>query len=156
MTVSTKIKQLLDKQNIGYQILEHSIAYTAMEIAGAQHVPGKQLIKSVIVKADGQYLMCVLPAIHLIDFDKLKKVTGAKKIELAKEKDVQKLFPEYEVGAEPPFGQLYGLYVYVDKLLQENEEIVFNAGTHTDMIKIKWKDFEKLTKPRLADFGVHI
>ena len=156
MTVSAKIKELLDKQHIGYQILEHSIAYTAMEIAGAQHVPGKQLIKSVIVKADGQYLMCVLPAIHLIDFDKLKKVTGAKKIELAKEKDIQKLFPEYEVGAEPPFGQLYGLYVYVDKLLQENEEIVFNAGTHTDMIKIKWKDFEKLTKPRLADFGVHI
>lgn len=156
MVVSSKVKQYLDKEHIGYQILEHSIAYTAMEIAGAQHVPGKQMIKSVIVKADGKYLMCVLPAIHLIDFDKLKKVTGAKKVELAKEKDLEKLFPDYDIGAEPPFGQLYGLQVFVDKLLQENEEIVFNGGTHTDMIKIKWKDFVKLTKPKIADIGTHI
>jgi Ala-tRNA(Pro) deacylase len=156
MSISTKVKEYLDREHVGYQILQHSLAYTAMEIAGAQHVPGKQLIKSVIVKADGNFFMCVLPAIHLIDFDKLKKITGAKDIQLAKEREISELFPDYEMGAEPPFGQLYSLRVFVDKMLEENEEIVFNAGTHTDMIKIKFKDFIRLTKPTIADFGTHI
>ena len=156
MAIATKVKKFLDKEHIGYQILEHSLAYTAMEIAGTQHVPGKQMIKSVIVKADGKFIMCVLPAIHLVDFKKLKKITKAKELDLAQETEVGKLFPEFELGAEPPFGQLYGLTVYVDKMLQENDEIVFNAGTHTDMVKMKYQDFLRLTKPIVADFGTHI
>jgi len=156
MSISAKIKNYLDKEHIGYQILEHSLAYTALEIAGTQHVPGKNLIKSVIVKADGQYVMCILSAIHMIDFDKLKKLTGAKQLDLAKEKEVADLFPEYETGAEPPFGQLYGLKVYVDKIVTEDNEIVFNAGTHTDMLKIKYTDFARLANPIVGEFGKHI
>jgi Ala-tRNA(Pro) deacylase len=156
MAASMKIKDLLEKEKIGYQLLEHETAYTAMEIAGSQHVPGRQFVKSVIVNADGKFLMCVLPAIHKVDFEKLKKATGAKEIHLAEEKEFADLFPDYEVGAEPPFGQFYGLKVYVDKILDENEEIVFNAGTHTDLIKIKFRDFLRLANPTIVDFGVHV
>ena len=156
MNASSKIKGYLEKEKIGYQLLEHDVAYSAMEIAGAQHIPGRQFVKSVIVNADGKFVMCVLPAIHLVDLDKLKKVLKAKEVHLANEKEIAKLFPDYEVGAEPPFGELYGLKVFLDKILEENEEIAFNAGTHTDIIKIKFRDFMRLAKPIVAEFGTHI
>lgn len=156
MGVTLKIKDYLEKEHIGYQTLEHDTAFTAQEIAGAQHIPGREFVKSVIVAADGQFVMCVLPAIHRIDFDKLKRVLGASDVHLADEAQLAELFPEYEVGAEPPFGQPFGLKVYADKILEENEEIAFNAGTHTDSIRIKFKDFIRLAKPTLADIGVHI
>lgn len=156
MTISTKVKGYLEQEHVGYQILEHSLAFTAMEIAGAQHVPGKQFIKAVIVKADGQYIMCVLSSTHRIDFDRLKKLTKSQDIFLAKESEIADLFPDYELGAEPPFGQLYGLKVYVDEEVPENDEIIFNAGTHTDAVKIKYRDFKRLVKPIVADFGVHL
>lgn len=156
MTITQKVKNYLDKKHIGYQILQHSLAYTAMETAGSQHVPGKQLIKSVIVKADGKYIMCVLSSNHLINFDKLKKITKSKEAFLATETEVESLFPDCEVGAEPPFGELFGLEVIVDRAVSENEEIVFNAGTHTDAVKIKYQDFARLTKSKEANFGEHI
>lgn len=156
MAIAEKIIKYLDQKHVGYQILQHALAYTAMETAGAQHIPGKQLIKSVIVKADGKYIMCVLPSIHIINFDKLKKITQSKEIYLATEDEIKNLFPDFEVGAEPPFGDLFGLEVYVDRAVSENEEIVFNAGTHTDTLKIKYKDFTLLTKSKEANFGIHI
>ena len=156
MSVSQKIKAYLDKENVGYQVLEHSLAYTAMEIAGSQHVPGRQVIKTVIVKADNKFVMCVLPAIHYIDLYKLQDILKTKNVQLATEEEISKLFPEYEVGAEPPFGHLYNLPVYADKVLEVDEDIVFNAGTHTDMIKIKWKDYQRLAKPTIVDIGIHV
>ncbi len=156
MAISSKVKEYLDKEGVKYEVAEHPLAYTATEIAGSQHVPGKQMIKSVIVKCDGEFVMCVLPAIHLIDFEKLKVTTGAKDLKLADEHDIAKLFPDYEIGAEPPFGQLYGLKVFADKLLEEDSEIVFNAGTHTDVVKIKFEDFKRLTNPVIAEIGTHI
>jgi len=156
MSISPKLKTFLDKEKVGFQILEHSPAYTAMEIAGSQHVPGRQMVKSVIVKADDKFVMCVLPAIHYIDLDKLKKTLNAKKIELAAEDEIAKLFPDFEVGAEPPFGQLYGIKVLVDKVLDEDNEIVFNAGTHTDMVKMKFADFKRIVNPVLVEIGVHV
>lgn len=156
MAITQKVKNYLDEKHIGYQILKHSLTYTAMETAGAQHVPGKQLIKSVIVKADGKFIMCVLSSNHLINFDKLKKSTQTKEVYLATEAEIEALFPECEVGAEPPFGELFGLDVLVDRAVSENEEIVFNAGTHTDTVKIKYKDFVRLTKSKEANFGEHI
>ncbi len=156
MGISPKIKNYLEKEKVSYQVLEHSLAYTAMEIAGSQHIPGRQVIKSVIVKSNGSFIMCVLPAIHYLDMDKLKAATGKKNLEMATEDDLTKLFPDYEVGAEPPFGHLYGLKVFADKILEEDEEIVFNAGTHTDMIKIKLKDYIRLAKPQFSDIGIHI
>lgn len=156
MTISKKIKDYLEKEQIEYETSAHALAYTAAEVAGTQHIPGKQMVKSVIVKANDSFLMCVLPAIHLVDFEKLKKVTGSQNLSLASEGDLVQLFPEYEVGAEPPFGHLYGLKVYSDKLLEEDQEIVFNAGTHTDVIKIRYADFKRLVNPVVAEIGTHI
>lgn len=156
MAIAEKVKDYLDQKHVAYQILEHSLAFTAMEIAGAQHIPGKQLIKAVIVKADNKYLMCVLPSDRMINFDSLKKITQSKDIFLASEAELKKLFPGYEIGTEPPFGDLFGLEVFVDRTVSENEEIVFNAGTHTDTVKIKYCDFKKLTKSTEANFSMHI
>lgn len=156
MGISIKLKKFLEQNKVGFEVLQHPLAYSAMESAGSVHISGKQLIKSVIVKADGDFLMCVLPAIHLVDFDKLKQVVKAKDVQLAKEQEISKLFPEYPIGAEPPFGNLYGLKVYMDKDIQDHDEIVFNAGTHTDMVKMKYKDFQRLVQPIIADIGVHV
>jgi len=156
MAISAKIKEYLEKERVHFEVAEHPLAYTATEVAGSQHVPGKQMVKSVIVKKNNSFLMCVLPSIHLIDFEKLRKIVGGDDLSLADEKDLQTLFPEYEVGAEPPFGHLYGLQVYADKLLEDDEEIVFNAGTHTDVVKIRWSDFKRLVDPIIAEIGSHI
>lgn len=156
MSASSKIKAYLENEKISYQILEHDPAYSAMEIAGSQHIPGRQFVKTVIVNGDGKFIMCILPAIHLIDLEKLKSLLKVQEIRLASEQEVARLFPDYEVGAEPPFGEHYGLKVYLDKILEENEEIAFNAGTHTDIMKIKFRDFIRLAKPTIAEFGTHI
>jgi len=156
MTISAKVKKYLDENGIDYQVADHPLAYTAAEVAQSKHIPGKQMIKAVIVKSGDAFIMCVLPAIHMVDFEKLKSVLGDNELELAEEEELSRLFPEYELGAEPPFGHLYGLKVFVDKILEEEDEIVFNAGTHTGVIKMKLKDFLKLTEPELADIGTHI
>ncbi len=156
MTVPKKIREYLDKERVGYQLLEHSRAFTATEVAGAQHVPGRQMIKSVIVKADDQFVMCLLPAIHYLDIDKFKEISGAKQVRLAHEEEMSKLFPDCEIGSEPPFGALYGIKVYADKFLEEDNEVAFNAGTHSDMIKMKFKDVQRLSQPVFVEIGVHI
>lgn len=156
MNASAKIIDFLKKSNVSYEVLEHPPAYTAMEIAGKQHIPGRMVVKSVIVNADGKVVMCVLPAIHMIDFDSLRAVTGAKHLRLATEEELSQIFPDFDIGAEPPFGQIYGLPVFVDKYLENDSDIVFNAGTHTDMIKINYQDYIRLAKPTVAEFGTHI
>jgi len=127
-----------------------------MEIAQAQHIVGRDVIKAVIIKTNDKLLMCVLPATHLIDFTKLKAALNTNDIQLATEGQVAMLFPNFEVGAMPPFGQLANLKVYADKSLEENESVVFNAGSHREMIKIKFKDYLRLVKPTFADIGKHI
>lgn len=156
MAISPKLKAFLDKEKVSYEVLQHSTAFTAQEVAGAQHVPGKQAIKSVIVKVDGKFVMVVLPAIHLLDLKKLKDAAHAKEATLASEGDLAKLFPDYDIGAEPPFGQLYGLEVYADKDLDPNLSVIFNAGTHTDTVKIKYADYLRIVKPKIVPIGKHI
>lgn len=155
MAIAQKVKDYLDEKNVNYQILQHARTYTAMETAGAQHVPGKQLVKSVIVKADDKFIMCILSSNHLINFDKLKKLIHAQDVYLATEEEVEALFPEFEIGAEPPFGDLFGLDVYIDRAVSENDEIVFNAGTHTDAVKIRYLDLVRLTNSKEGNFGEH-
>jgi Ala-tRNA(Pro) deacylase len=133
--------------------IKHSAAYTAQEIAASAHVPGKELAKTVMVKIDGQMAMAVLPASFRVDFKDLKDLAGAKKVELASEQEFKKLFPECEVGAMPPFGNLYDMAVYVANPLPEDEEIAFNAGSHTELIRLPYKDFQKLAKPTVGDFA---
>lgn len=148
-----KLKEFLGKNKVKYVTLSHSEAYTAQEIASSAHIPGKELAKTVIVKIDGKMAMAVLPASKRVYFDLLKKATGAKKVELATEGEFQDLFPECEIGAMPPFGNLYEMDVFVDESLREDEEIAFNAGSHTELIRLSYKDFESLVKPKVVKFS---
>ena len=148
-----KLKEFLDKNKVKYVAISHSKAYTAMEIAAAAHIVGKELAKTVMVKIDGRMAMAVLPASHRVDLDLLQKAAKAKKVEIADEAEFKGLFPDCELGAMPPFGNLYGLDVYTAKSLAEDEEIAFNAGSFTELIKLAYQDYEKLVKPVLGKFS---
>ena len=151
-----KLRNFLDEQGVRYVLIVHSPAYTAQEIAASAHIPGKKLAKTVMAKVDGKMSMFVLPATHNLDLEKCKTEMKAKEIELATEEEFKYLFPECEIGAMPPFGNLYGLPVYACKELAENDEIAFNAGSHRELIKLPYKDFEKLVKPTIFDVSMRM
>lgn len=151
-----RLKEFLDDSNIKYATISHSIAYTAPEIAAAAHIPGKYLAKTVIVKIDGKMAMAVLPSTHKVNFHVLREACGATEVELASEGEFKDLFPECEVGAMPPFGNLYGVEVLVAQTLAEDDEIAFNAGSHTELIKLVYNDFEELVKPKVVKFSERI
>jgi Ala-tRNA(Pro) deacylase len=127
--------------------------FTAQEIAASAHIPGKELAKTVMVKIDGKMAMAVLPASYRIDFDLLQGATGASTIELASEEEFEDLFPDCEVGAMPPFGNLYGMDVFAAASLAEDTDIAFNAGSHSELIRLPYKDFEKLVGPKVLQFS---
>ena len=149
---TTKVREFLDSHHTRYVVIGHSRAYTAEEIASSAHISGKEMAKTVIVKIDGKMAMAVLPASYKIDFDRLKESTGAKRVELADEEEFKYLFPDCEIGAMPPFGNLYALPVYVAERLREDEEIAFNSGSHTELFQMQYKDFEKLVQPKVIEF----
>ncbi|ACJ19993.1 aminoacyl-tRNA deacylase [Coxiella burnetii] len=144
-----KLKEFLDKNKVKYVTINHSPAYTAQEIAEISHVSAKKLAKCVIAKIDDKLAMVVLPGDDKVDFDKLKQKTGAHKAELASEYEFQERFPGCELGAMPPFGNLFDMKVYLSKELSEEKEIVFNAGTHSQLLKLSYEDYEKLVKPTI-------
>jgi Ala-tRNA(Pro) deacylase len=144
---STRLKQYLDEKGVKYVTIKHSRAYTAQEIAASMHVPGQELAKTVLVKLDDKMVMVVLPANLAVDLHLLKDCTGARKAELAKEEEFRELFPDCELGAMPPFGNLYNLPVYVDTSLARDREIVFNACSHTEAIRMGYADYERLVSP---------
>ncbi len=148
-----KLKDFLDSKDIKYVTISHSTAYTANEVAASAHISGKELAKTVMVKIDGKMTMTVLPASYKVDFGLLQEAVGASKAELASEQEFQDMFPGCEIGAMPPFGNLYGMEVFVDESLCEDEEIAFNAGSHTELIRLSYKDFEKLVKPKVVKFS---
>jgi Ala-tRNA(Pro) deacylase len=148
-----KLKEYLDRNEIEYTTIEHSPAYTAQEVAASAHIPGRQLAKAVMLKIDGEMAMAVLPAAYRVNFDRLKKSLGASQVELATEKEFKELFPDCEVGATPPFGNLYGMEVIADKSLSDKVVIAFCAGSHTELIQLSYADFEELAKPRVIDFS---
>ncbi len=147
-----KLKEFLDSQRVKYVSIVHSRAYTAQEIAASAHVPGRELAKAVMVNVDGRIAMAVLPALYQIDFERLRAAIGAGTVELASETEFQDRFPECELGAMPPFGNLYGIEVYAARRLSEDREIAFNAGSHTELIKLAYTDFERLVSPEVVDF----
>ncbi|MBE9546664.1 MAG: YbaK/EbsC family protein [Proteobacteria bacterium] len=151
-----KLKDFLDTHNVRYVTITHSEIYTAQEIAASAHIPGKELAKTVIVRVDGKMAMAVLPATYKVDFGLLKEATGASEVELAGEQEFKDMFPGCEIGAMPPFGNLYGMEVLVSKTLAEDEEIAFNAGTHRELVKLSYKDFETLVKPKVLKFSAKI
>ncbi len=145
--IAKKLKDFLDSHNVKYVTIAHSLAFTALEIAESAHIPAKELAKTVIVKVDSKMAMAVLPAAYRVDLDLLKDAFEAKKVELASEQEFTAMFPDCEVGAMPPFGNLYGMDVYVAESLTEDEEIAFNAGSHSEVVKMAYKDFEVLVQP---------
>jgi Ala-tRNA(Pro) deacylase len=149
----TKIKEYLDENQIRYVTITHSPAYTSQKTAASAHVPGKELAKTVIVSLDGQLAMAVLPGSLQVDFGLLKKAVGASKIELASEDDFRDKFPDCEVGAMPPFGNLYDMPVYVAETLSEDDEIAFNACSHTELIRMSYEDFSRLVEPTIVRFA---
>lgn len=150
----TRLKEYLDKNKVKYVSIRHSTAYTAQEIAASAHVKGRNLAKSVVVRLDGKMALAVLPAKYQIELDRLREVAGAGKALLAEEQDFTEKFPGCETGAMPPFGNLYDLPVYADETLTRDEEIAFNACSHTELIQIAYADFERLVKPKIARFSV--
>ncbi|MDF1549329.1 MAG: YbaK/EbsC family protein [Bacteroidales bacterium] len=148
-----KLKEFLDSHEIEYLTIHHSIAYSAQKIAAKTHIPGKELAKTIMVKVDGKLAMAVLPASYNINFSLLKEAIKAEKVVLASEFEFKDIFPQCEVGAMPPFGNLYNMEVYVAESLAEDEEICFNAGTHMELVRLAYKDFERLVKPKVLKFS---
>ncbi len=149
-----KVIEFLDSEGVKYVSIKHSLAYTAQEVAASAHIPGKELAKTIMVKLNGKMAMAVLPASFHVDLEQLKDVAGVSKVELASEAEFRDLFPGSQVGAMPPFGNLYGMDVYVAAPLTEDEEIAFNAGSHTELIRLAYADFERLVKPTTGEFAV--
>lgn len=148
-----KLRDFLDERGIKYLTISHSLAYTAQEIAASAHVHGRQVAKTVIVKIDKRFAMAVLPANYRVDLKKLGKACGVRKVKIASEEEFVELFPGCAVGAMPPFGNLFDMDVWVDSTLAEDEEIVFNAGSHTELVKLSYRDYEQLVQPRIAEFS---
>ena len=148
--------EFLDKSGVKYEVTEHKPAFTAQQMAAEEHEPGKYVAKPVLVKADGKYVMCVLPACYNIDLKALKSQLKAKSVELAKEKDIGKIFADCDLGAQPPFGNLYDLPTIMDKSLEKDDHIMFQGGTHEKAIRISMDDYRKLVAPEVLEFGRHV
>ena len=149
-----RLRKFLDDSGIKYIVISHSLAYTAQGIAALVHIPGNELAKTVVVKIDGQFAMAVLPASRQVDLRLLKIGADAHNVELASELDFKSKFPDCETGAMPPFGNLYEMHVYVDEALSRDPEIVFNAGSHLELIRLAWNDFERLVHPKILPIAV--
>ena len=139
----------LDSQQINYTLINHSPTYTAQETAQSAHIPGREVAKTVVVLIDNVPAMVIEPATSQVNLGKLKQLTGANTVSLADERDFDELFPDCERGAMSPFGNLREMQVYVDQSLTQDEQIAFNADSHTEMIKLAYRDFEALVQPKV-------
>jgi Ala-tRNA(Pro) deacylase len=150
-----RLKDFLDEHQVKYVVISHSRAFTTQEIAAATHIPGKELAKTVIVDIDGQTAMAVVPGSQKVDLALLRDALGAERVTLAKEAAFKDRFPGCDLGAMPPFGNLYGMPVYVADSLTEDEEIAFNAGSHDQLVRMAYRDFERLVQPEVMRFAVN-
>ena len=148
---TTRLKEFLYEHRVAHQVIPHPLAFTATSVAGAAHIPGKELAKTVVVNLDGHPALAVLPANRKLDLERLRQATGALNAELAQERDFFPDFPGCEPGAMPPFGNLYGMPVYVEPHLAADEQIAFNAGTHTEVVRMAYEDFARLVHPKLVE-----
>ncbi len=149
-----RLKEFLDSNKIKYISSFHSNAYTAQEVAASAHIPGRKIAKTVMVKIDDKMAMAVMSASDKVDFALLIKAAGARKAELAIENEFADLFPGCHIGAIPPFGNLYDMQVIVDEKLTDQTEIVFNAGSYTELITLHYEDFKSLAKPCVANISI--
>jgi len=154
MPILTRLKEFLDRNRVPYEVHAHLAAFTAQQVAAAEHVPGREVAKVVMVRDGDAFLMAVVPATHRVSVQRLAEASGAKQPRLATEAEFAHLFPACEPGAMPPFGNLYGLPVWVDETLTRDEAIVFNAGTHEQSVHMRYADFARLVRPHVAAFAI--
>ena len=150
------ILDFLKESGVKYELSEHPPAFTAQQMAAVEHEPGRYVAKPVVIKADDKYIMCVLSASYKIDLRALKSQLGAKVVELAEEKDVGRLFKDCELGAQPPFGNLYDMPTIMDKALEKDDHITFQAGSHEKTVRMSMADYRKLVAPKLLEFTYHV
>ena len=154
MPILRKLKESLDQAKISYEVYNHPAAFTAQEIAATQHMSGREMAKVVILKIEGSFVMAVVPASRFVNLRMIRLGLGVKDVSLATEDEFAALFPECEIGAMPPFGNLFGLPVYVDPALEMDETIFFNAGNHQQTVRLKYREFKELVKPRVVPLTV--
>ena len=152
--VADRVREFLDEQRIKYVTIRHSIAFTAQEIAASAHISGREIAKTVIIWLDDKLAMAVLPASKRVSLDEVRRIVGSNRVEIADEVDFVDLFPGCEVGAMPPFGNLYGMEVYLDPSLAEDDAIAFNAGSHTELLRMEFDDFLDIVKPKILAMTV--
>lgn len=150
---AAKLKEFLVRKGVKFAVVSHGPAYTMQQVAESAHIPGRQLAKTVIVKLDGEMAMAVLPANHKVIMQDLRDMTGSENVKCATEDEFEKHFPDCEIGAMPPFGNLYGMEVFVDESLADNEEIAFPAGSHAEVIRMAYADFNRLVQPKVLNFS---
>lgn len=148
-----RVQEFLSDSGVRYEVSHHVPVFTAQRMAEAEREPGRFVAKPVVLKVDGHYVMCVLPASYHVDLAKLRRELSAHSVELAEEGEIEGLFPDCELGAEPPFGNLYELPTLMDKTLERDDHILFQAGTHEDGIRMSMADYRKLVAPQVLDFG---
>jgi len=150
MALLVRLQELLDRSGVAYTHTVHPLAYTAREVAAAEHLPAQEVAKVVVFLAENGYRMVVLPATKIVDFQELRAMLGFSHARLATEKEIAELFPDCELGAMPPLGNLYGLPVHLDSSLLADEKIAFNAGTHRDVVHMRLEDFRRLANPEIV------
>lgn len=147
------IQSYLDQMGVHYRVSRHDTAYTAQDLAATEHIPGKRVIKPVVIRADGQFVMCALPASYRVDLDELRDQLQVRNIDLAEESALGSLFPDCEIGAEPPIGRIYGIPTLMDESLIADDHVTFQAGTHQDAVTMRLADYRRIAQPEVAHFG---
>ena len=147
------VQSFLDQLEVNYRLVRHQPAFTAQDLAQVEHISGRQVIKPVIVRADGEFVMCALPACYRIDLEELRYQIGAEEIKLADEPSMRELFPECELGAEPPIGRMFGLTTLMDESLTADDRVMFQAGTHMDAVAMSLAEYRRAAQPEMAHFA---
>ncbi len=150
------LQSYLDEMGVHYRLSQHETTYTAQGLAEAEHVPGRQVIKPVVVKADGEFVMCALPAPYRIDLAELKSQLEARDVQLVDESDLAGLFPDCELGAAPPIGRLYGITTLIDESVIADNQVTFQAGTHREAVTMTLAEYRRVAQPEVAHFGRHV
>ena len=147
------LPSLLDELGVNYRLSRHDTTYTAQDLAAIEHVPGRKVIKPVVVQADGEFVMCALPACYRVDLGELKAQLQANEIRLADEQKLGELFPDCALGAVPPIGRLYGMTTLMDESLTADDRVTFQAGTHEDAVTMSLMEYRRVAQPEIAHFG---
>jgi len=152
--IPARVQALLDERQVPFEVVEHKPDHTALQTAWDTHTPSREFAKTVFVEVDGECAMAVLTASDQLSEQGLRASVGASSVHLLDESEIEKVCPDCELGAAPPFGNLYGVPVFVSPRLREDETITFNGGTHREAIRMRYEDFERLVRPRVVSLSV--